>query len=576
MNNNTYWVGIVEKRDDDKRIGRCKVRIFDHHTASKTELPTDALPWAYALEPLSGSLYSTPIEGETVFGVFLDGEARQQPLMLGRLPSQAQRTINHPEGEGFRDARTESELAASPRQLYSEFQYSTDGSGATAFEYDAAFPYPAYGSSKGSTPFLADARNAIPQQLSPSIKAQQAAMTRFVTAKGQTWFELPSKYAAVYPFNKVFESESLHVFELDDTPSAERVRLMHRSGSGVEWSPDGSRVEKIVQDAYTIVLKDSKIGIYGASDITVHGDATLMVKGNRIEHIDGDYHLSVEGDMKTIIKGSHTSRTDGSSKHKVSGDFVVNSAENVVLKGSKLHLNPGSGADVDELSDFDLPAVPADSTSFANQDRIRTQTGSETAPQDDKDESEQADLTGQVATSNVQPESITCPLLSEKDNAMVNGDSRYRMQLSRYFQLADLSVRCIYPHHVNAQAGLKAEELICNLAHLSQNVLDKLMAQYPGLRVNCGFRAYTTGKSQHEVGEAADLQWPSIKLGSLSKYLEIAHYIKDSLPFDQLILEHGSTIWLHVSLKRTGNNRKQVLTMFNGRYEPGLSLKGRS
>jgi hypothetical protein len=150
------------------------------------------------------------------------------------------------------------------------------------------------------------------------------------------------------------------------------------------------------------------------------------------------------------------------------------------------------------------------------------------------------------------------------------------MQLSKYFQLADLTIRPVYPHHIADQHGLKQAEIICNLAHLSQNTLDLIYKKYPGMRINSAFRKAQNGKSQHEFGEAADMQWSNINVGSLSKYLEIAEWIKENVPFDQLILEHGNTIWLHVSLKRNGTNRKQVLTMKNGAYTPGLNMFGRS
>ena len=39
----------------------------------------------------------------------------------------------------------------------------------------------------------------------------------------------------MYPYNKVYESESGHAMEFDDTKDNERVHLYHRSGSYIEW-----------------------------------------------------------------------------------------------------------------------------------------------------------------------------------------------------------------------------------------------------------------------------------------------------------------------------------------------------
>ena len=35
-----WWTGVVEDRDDPEKLGRCRVRVFGHHTADTTLLPT--------------------------------------------------------------------------------------------------------------------------------------------------------------------------------------------------------------------------------------------------------------------------------------------------------------------------------------------------------------------------------------------------------------------------------------------------------------------------------------------------------------------------------------------------------
>ena len=44
----------------------------------------------------------------------------------------------------------------------------------------------------------------------------------------------------VYPFNKVFQSEAGHVFELDDSPGLQRVRFRHPAGTTILIDSDGS------------------------------------------------------------------------------------------------------------------------------------------------------------------------------------------------------------------------------------------------------------------------------------------------------------------------------------------------
>lgn len=75
-------------------------------------------------------------------------------------------------------------------------------------------------------------------------------------------------------------------------------------------------------------------------------------------------------------------------------------------------------------------------------------------------------------------------------------------------------------------------------------------------------------KSQHRKGEAADIEVPGV-----SNYA-LACWIRDSLNFDQLILEHytpgdPSSGWVHVSYAAKGN-RQEVLTFDGKHYMPGL------
>lgn len=63
-------------------------------------------------------------------------------------------------------------------------------------------------------------------------------------------------------------------------------------------------------------------------------------------------------------------------------------------------------------------------------------------------------------------------------------------------------------------------------------------------------------KSQHLVGEAADL-----RVDSTEHLLKMMHFIMDETDFDQLIWEKSKSgrQWVHVSHKREGVNRHQVL-----------------
>lgn len=146
----------------------------------------------------------------------------------------------------------------------------------------------------------------------------------------------------------------------------------------------------------------------------------------------------------------------------------------------------------------------------------------------------------------------------------------YNMMLSKHFSLAMFSTQSLFKHEIQAQAGFTEQQIICNLQGLAQNVLEKIWEHYPNFRINSGFRTFTIGKSQHEKGQACDIQWPGI---TNAEYKVRAQWIRDNLIFDQLLFEHGNTIWIHVSFNRNNaTQRKDVRTMFKGKFEPGIVL----
>lgn len=107
-----------------------------------------------------------------------------------------------------------------------------------------------------------------------------------------------------------------------------------------------------------------------------------------------------------------------------------------------------------------------------------------------------------------------------------------------------------------------------NLVYLCAYVLEPLrVAMNEPIKIGSGFRCQKLNKavggvynSQHLKGQAADLCID----GDIEKGKKWFNYIKDHLPFDQLIMEHNSkgSYWVHVSFVYPdfGKNRRQVIT----------------
>jgi hypothetical protein len=110
-------------------------------------------------------------------------------------------------------------------------------------------------------------------------------------------------------------------------------------------------------------------------------------------------------------------------------------------------------------------------------------------------------------------------------------------------------------------------EQIINLVYLAANVLEPLrVAMNEPIKIGSGFRSPAlnkavggVGNSQHMKGQAADLCID----GNIEKGKRWFNYIRQHLPFDQLIWEHNAkgSYWVHVSFVHPdfGRNRRQVI-----------------
>ena len=106
-----------------------------------------------------------------------------------------------------------------------------------------------------------------------------------------------------------------------------------------------------------------------------------------------------------------------------------------------------------------------------------------------------------------------------------------------------------------------------NLVYLAAYVLEPLRkAMGEPIKIGSGFRSQALNKavggvqnSQHLKGQAADLCID----GNIAKGKKWFAYIKNHLPFDQLIWEHNEkgNYWVHVSFvfPDFGKNRRQVI-----------------
>lgn len=87
-------------------------------------------------------------------------------------------------------------------------------------------------------------------------------------------------YGTQYPNNKVTETPSGHIIEIDDTPDAERIHIRHKSGTFVEMHPNGDVVTH-TKNGFKTVTGNEKIHVTGNLEIVCDGN--FKVNAARID-----------------------------------------------------------------------------------------------------------------------------------------------------------------------------------------------------------------------------------------------------------------------------------------------------
>tara|TARA_B100000287_G_scaffold402265_1_gene423034 strand:- start:15 stop:1085 length:1071 start_codon:yes stop_codon:yes gene_type:complete len=353
----TYY-GIVEDRHDPLKIGRVRVRVHGVHTSSKLSVSTPDLPWAQVMLPTTSaglSGFGTQhglVEGSTVILFFRD-EHKQQPVIIGSapgLPSSGYRQtaddklMTRDVKHGFNDPRRltadaydgtpdgknpehspkrgfglDKGLDTAPK-IYESRDISHIGKGSsitepTITEDDLPY-YPLY-TDQSDLSKLADTTDETGLHAGRDILKSSGVL--FLSGKG----DIKSPAKPVYPYNKVLQTESGHVLELDDTPSAERIAIEHRSGTFQEIHPDGSQVTRVVNDNYTVICRDEEVFVGGKVNIKVLGDASIEAVGNVNIKSFKDGKIDVVGKLD-IESG---------------GDLTLKSATQVSVKAPKFSPN---------------------------------------------------------------------------------------------------------------------------------------------------------------------------------------------------------------------------------------------
>jgi hypothetical protein len=162
---------------------------------------------------------------------------------------------------------------------------------------------------------------------------------------------------------------------MDDTPSRERVRIQHRSGTFIEMHPNGDEVHKVYGDGYEITIKNKNVLIKGTCNITVEGDCNMEVLGDFNHSVKGDYNLEVAGKMKQRVVGDISLSSDEdisiTANENFGGAVRIAAADNVTISSdlvvggsiagdiisAETRINAGTGVYAGPLGVFSLGPI---------------------------------------------------------------------------------------------------------------------------------------------------------------------------------------------------------------------------
>ena len=325
-----WFIGVVEDRNDPSKLGRVKVRCLGFHSEDKNDIPTADLPWAHVMHPVTdpsmqgmGTTPSFLVEGTWVVGFFRDAKEKQQPIIMGTLPGYPQTVSNT--RIGFNDPNgTYPKNPANYKKTESPNNTWTNLSGHDLDESD----------------INRLARNDT-NQAHAIVKTKDDARTTGVPIANTTddttdstneeWTEQASTYAAVYPKNHVYETESGHIKEFDDTEGAERIHEYHKSGTFYEVDASGNKHTRIVGTNYEVIAGSDFVNVKGTANLTIDSNCNTYIKGNWNIQLDEKKTEVVTGAVTKTYKDKKTETVTGDVKETYSATFDQDVTGNITI-----------------------------------------------------------------------------------------------------------------------------------------------------------------------------------------------------------------------------------------------------
>lgn len=440
-----------------------------------------------------------------------------------------------------------------------------------------------------------------------------------------TWDQPMNGFGAKYPFNKVYESESGHIQEWDDSPGHERIHTYHRSGTFSEIDANGTKVNFIVGDNFTIMERNGCISVAGEYNLTVDGNANIFCRSDANIQVSSNANIQVGNNVSLGVANDVDIAVGGHFNIRALGDFNVQAANINQLADSGMKLGSNGTMDINSSGvtnmnysqgnfgvsatapasvsgtppDPDTPLNPTIPYLVPPERELEQKAAVETpedynTPEGRKQSHTQTqqgvpNAPAPVATEEATPPSggvqaqevpTDCKIIYTTKNFTDD------YTISKNFTLGMLIDGGVNGRHKlvdqmlqpspNAPARLyTAQEIVCNLAMSAQNILEPYLQELPGgiagyrkqWTVSSGYRlkgvlSYESPTSDHCKGHCFDICLLGSDLNN--KTYDLVQKLERLVKYDQIILEYRNptSVWIHTGYKPEGN-RKMAFTMLN-------------
>lgn len=375
--------------------------------------------------------------------------------------------------------------------------------------------------------------------------------------RGKGFVEPRTKYSAKYPFNKVFESESGHIMEFDDTDNAERIHIYHRAGTFIEFHPDGTIVRKSMKDDVEVVVANKSCYIAGDCNIVIEGNSNMKVTGSMSAQVQQNIDFKAGGNISMMCNGEL--KLSSASIARLQGGTLTS------IEGTEIAMITGASAPLP----IDLNEKIVSELALAE----------EKMPEGVEDDTMTITVDAKAVYLPPVDDTLTATKVIVKENVAVIDEVALGDKFSKHYTLADLTTGVALPDSrriVVEQCGLTVDEIELNLRTLARNCLDPVADRFGkgSFIITNAFRISNGSTSHHLSGCAADLQFTGLPAKEIPT---VAEQIRQILPsFTQIILEyHGKNPVIHIGyaeskaaspFSRLTGNTRQCFTTYDTKF----------